>query len=226
MILRYFQIWRFFLLFVVGSASVASLAAERLIPSTPVDVDADSPYLLIEKVTAQVLAKIETHRPKINASVSAEEKARRFNCFFNDIEATLSHVIDFNWIARNVMGPYGKLATPSQREAFALAFRNGLVETYGRGLLSYTDQEIRVLASEDYAEKRKVSVRQEIRSADGNFPLEYTMGLSKSGQWRIINVIINGINLGKTFRNQFVQASQKNGGDIDAVIADWGSQSI
>lgn len=71
--------------------------------------------------------------------------------------------------------------------------------------------------------KRKVSVKQEIRSVDGNYPLEYSMGLSKSGQWKVINVIINGINLGKTFRNQFVQAAQKNGGDIDAVIAGWDS---
>ena len=48
------------------------------------------------------------------------------------------------------------------------------------------------------------------------------MGL-KNGQWKVINVIINGINLGKTFRGQFTQSSLKNDGDIDKVIASWDS---
>lgn len=185
-----------------------------------------SPYKLIEDITVEVLAKIDSHRGKIEAGGSDAEKERYLDCFFEEIDATLSNVVDFNWIARNVMGGYGKSASADQRAAFAKTFHAGLVETYGRGLLSYSDQEITVLPGvKDYTEKRKVSVRQEIRGADGNYPLEYSMGLNKSGQWRIINVVINGINLGKTFRNQFVQAAQKNGGDIDAVIANWDSKA-
>ncbi len=186
-----------------------------------------SPYQLVEEVTAEVLAKIEVHRARIDASKSEAEREKQLAHFFDDVDLTMSRVIDFGWIARNVMGPYAKSATVEQREAFAEAFRAGLVETYGRGLLSYSDQQIVVLpGGDDYTGKRKVSVRQEIRASDGNYPLEYTMGLSKAGEWRILNVIINGINLGKTFRTQFVQASQKNGGDIDTVIARWGSEAI
>ncbi len=206
---------------VVKQSSVAVDDAQATTPQNVV-----SPYRLIEDVTADVLAKIASHRGKIDAEGSAEEKERQLNYFFDEIDAALSNVIDFNWIARNVMGAYGKSASADQRAAFAETFRAGLVETYGRGLLSYSNQKIVVLpGAENYAEKRKVSVRQEIRGADGNYPLEYSMGLSKSGQWRIINVIINGINLGKTFRNQFVRAAQKNGGDIDAVIANWDSKA-
>ena len=182
-----------------------------------------SPFLLVEDITAKILNKIEAHRALVEASSSEVEKEALMNAFFTDVEAIMASAVDFDWIARNVMGPYGKQATKAQRELFARTFRDGLVETYGRGLLSYRDQQIVVLPGADYEGKRKVSVQQEIRSVDGNYPLEYSMGLSKSGQWKVINVIINGINLGKTFRNQFVQAAQKNGGDIDAVIAGWDS---
>lgn len=182
-----------------------------------------SPYLLVEDITAKILGKIEAHRALIEASSDEAEKEELMNTFFGEVEAVMSSAVDFNWIARNVMGPYGKLASEAQRSSFAKIFRDGLVETYGRGLLSYRDQEIVVLPGSDFEGKRKVSVQQEIRSVEGNYPLEYSMGLSKSGQWKVINVIINGINLGKTFRNQFVQAAQKNGGDIDAVIANWDS---
>jgi ABC-type transporter MlaC component len=42
----------------------------------------------------------------------------------------------------------------------------------------------------------------------------------------ITNVVINGINLGKTLQNQFLQAAQKNSNDIDSVIASWANQTI
>lgn len=184
-----------------------------------------SPYALIEDVTAEILEKIDAHRPRIKASQTVDEEQAQLDVFFDDIEATLARVIDFNWIALNVMGSYGKTASDSQRDEFARTFKLGLVETYGRGLLNYSDQEIVVLAKgDDYTERRRITVRQEIRGADANYPLEYTMGLNKKAEWRVINVIINGINLGKTFRSQFVQAAQKNKGDLDQVIANWGAE--
>ncbi|MNJ80744.1 Toluene tolerance, Ttg2 [compost metagenome] len=35
------------------------------------------------------------------------------------------------------------------------------------------------------------------------------------------NVIINGINIGKLFRDQFADAMQKNGNDLDKTINGW-----
>jgi phospholipid transport system substrate-binding protein len=37
----------------------------------------------------------------------------------------------------------------------------------------------------------------------------------------VVNVIVNGINLGLTFRNQFDQAMRDNSRDYDAVIDGW-----
>jgi phospholipid transport system substrate-binding protein len=71
-----------------------------------------------------------------------------------------------------------------------------------------------------------LTVKQEIRSTDTVYPLEYSMARKKTGQWMVVNVVINGINLGKTFRNQFVQSAQRAGGDIDQVINGWSSESL
>jgi phospholipid transport system substrate-binding protein len=37
-------------------------------------------------------------------------------------------------------------------------------------------------------------------------------------------VIVNGLNLGSTFRTQFEQSAQQYGGDLDQVIANWSSE--
>lgn len=42
-----------------------------------------------------------------------------------------------------------------------------------------------------------------------------------NGSWRVRNVIINGINIGKLFRDQFAQSMQANGNNLDKVIDSW-----
>ena len=52
------------------------------------------------------------------------------------------------------------------------------------------------------------------------YPLSYTM-VSLDGTWKMCNVVINGINVGKLFRDQFAQAMQDNRNDLDKVIDNW-----
>ena len=46
------------------------------------------------------------------------------------------------------------------------------------------------------------------------------MYLNDLGEWKLINIIINGVNLGITFRNQFYSLMKKEN-DLDKVIAEW-----
>ena len=191
---------------------VAALLTVSASLSFAIEASVD-PYEKIEKVTVELLQVIDAYRDTYPESEAA---------YFGKLDQLMSSHVDFGFIARNVMGIYGKSASPQQREQFAETFRNGLVETYGRGLISYNDQKIVLIDSKAIAEgQRKVTVKQEIRSSDNVYPLEYSLARKKSGEWMVVNVVINGINLGKTFRNQFVQSAQRSGGDIDQVISGW-----
>ncbi|MBQ0798422.1 MAG: ABC transporter substrate-binding protein [Porticoccaceae bacterium] len=217
------------------SLPAASVAAEDVAAensSAGMTVEATSgvppfPHMVIESITNEVVALIAQYRESERGVLAAETSAKaaedeRFKQFVGEVDTAMMKAIDFDWIALNVMGPYRKTATEVQKQEFARIFKAGLVETYGRGLLNYGDEKI-VLVSpiESPGEKRKATVVQEIRNAEGRYPLEYSMGLNREGEWKVVNVVINGINLGKTFRNQFVQAAQQNAGDIDKVITNW-----
>jgi phospholipid transport system substrate-binding protein len=198
------------LLVLAGALGMGSLTVAQDIASDP--------YQQIEQVTVELLDTIATHQE----GYPGNEKA-----YFDSLEGLLRDRIDFAFIARNVMGSYHNQATPEQRAHFAETFRSGLVETYGRGLIGYENQEIVLVKTAEVAEgQRRLTVKQEIRSTDTVYPLEYSMARKKTGQWMVINVVINGINLGKTFRNQFVQSAQRAGGDIDQVINGWSSKSL
>ena len=53
----------------------------------------------------------------------------------------------------------------------------------------------------------------------------YSMSLTRTGSWKVTNLVINGINLGKIFRNQFTQRARKLEGNVDKVIDTWSSSS-
>lgn len=182
------------------------------------DVEApeQTPHQVIESVTDQLIEEIAAHRDTFSEDPES---------FFEALDGLLGDVIDFNWIAYRVMGSYGKQATVEQRTRFANTFRCELIETYGRGLVAYGEQSIVVLPpTEDINGQRRVTVTQEIRGEDGVFPLTYSMGLNKGGRWKVTNVVINGVNLGKTFRNQFLHRAQKFDGNIDQIIDNWSSK--
>ena len=202
-----------------------NISVRTAVEATP--VAPPLPHIVIESITNEVVSLITRYRESERQVLAAETSAKvaedeRFKQFVGEVDTAIMKAIDFDWIALNVMGPYRKTATDVQKQEFARIFKTGLVETYGRGLLNYGDEEIVLVSpAESPGEKRKATVVQEIRNAEGRYPLEYSMGLNREGEWKVVNVVINGINLGKTFRNQFVQAAQRNAGDIDQVIANW-----
>ena len=96
-----------------------------------------------------------------------------------------------------------------------------------QAIAQYNNQKIVLVDDKAIPEgQRKATIKQEIRSSDSIYPLEYSLARKKSGEWMVVNVIINGINLGKTFRNQFAQSAQRAGGDIDQVISGWSSSNL
>ena len=52
--------------------------------------------------------------------------------------------------------------------------------------------------------------------------MTYSLIKSRNNGWKIKNVIVSGVNLGLTYRNQFKQSMLDNENNIDLVINAWG----
>jgi phospholipid transport system substrate-binding protein len=116
---------------------------------------------------------------------------------------------------------YSRNASPEQMTRFQENFKRSLMQFYGNALLEYNNQQIRVLPSSGKQDAERTSVGMEVTGRQGEiYPVSYTM-VNQGGEWRVRNVIINGINIGKLFRDQFADAMQKNGGNLDKTIDGW-----
>ena len=171
--------------------------------------------LLVSQGTNAVLEVID------QAQSYVDEDPERF---FIAVEEVLSPVIDFPRFARSVMAAYYRDATPEQRERFAEGFKWSLVRTYALALTEFSDGEVTLVPSERPQRRPdRASVKQEIRSSGDIYPVVYSLAFEEDAGWRVRNIIINGINMGLTYRNQFASAVKdpEYGGDMDQVIDGW-----
>ncbi|MFT5420824.1 MAG: phospholipid transport system substrate-binding protein [Candidatus Endobugula sp.] len=174
----------------------------------------DDPHRLVEETTTQVLALLKTG---IDPIKEPDE-------FVLQLSAVLDPVMAFNYIAKGVLGVHAEKASPEQQKQFSLSFKKGLVSTYGKGLSGFQDVDISVLApAKPVGEARRTTVVQEVRSASGVTKVSYSMAKNRQDQWKVINLVLNGINFGQTFRGQFAAAVEKNNGDLDKTIHQWES---
>jgi len=142
--------------------------------------------------------------------------------FIKAISFALQPLVDFERISRNVMGRYYKDANKDQIEKFNRAFKSSLLETYSKTLAGFKDEEILVSSNVKKSLKgNRERVSLQIVTSTKIYPAVYDMYLNKKGQWKLINIIINGVNLGLTFRNQFYSLMEKEGNDLDLVIEKW-----
>lgn len=202
------------LVLMITSASALSptvLAAEKATPSaTAATVQQQTPQLIVEQATKELFAVVKKNTA-----------AKPTDAYFTEIGSILDRVVDFPFIARAVMGKAGKTATPEQHLKFVSAFRDGLVKTYAKGIASYADSAVKTLPSTAEAGAKRLSVDQEVTDKGNVHKLSYTMSQNKTGEWKLINVVLNGVNLGESFRGQFDQAMLKNSNDVDKVIDTW-----
>lgn len=194
------------------SAAVLALSAMALFMGVQgASAEEKAPQAIVEQVTADLFTIVKKH----NAATG-----KKTDAFYADVEKSLDRVVDFPFIAKTVMGKTAATATPEQIEKFTKTFKDGLIKTYAKGIANYADSQIKTLPVAS-ADAKRVSVEQEVSDKGNTHKLSYTMMKNKAGDWKLVNVILNGVNLGRSFTSQFDQAMIKNNNDVNKVIETW-----
>jgi phospholipid transport system substrate-binding protein len=143
--------------------------------------------------------------------------------YFGAIEEVLNSIVDFNAVAMVVMNSYAESASDAQKDRFADILRATLTRFYGASLVSYEGQELAFLPSNnaDADPRADTIVRMELRGGDANLELQYQMFLNENEEWKLKNLSLVGINLGRQYFTQFSALMSQNDDDIDAVLDNW-----
>jgi len=176
---------------------------------------AQSPKEVIEKTTTQLLSDLKANKEQYKANPSA---------FYDALNANLGPVVDADGISKSIMTvKYSRKATPEQMQRFQENFKRSLMQFYGNALLEYNNQGI-VVDPAKADDGKRASVGMKVTGNNGAvYPVQYTLE-NLGGEWKVRNVIVNGINIGKLFRDQFADAMQRNGNNLDKTIDGWAGE--
>jgi phospholipid transport system substrate-binding protein len=174
-----------------------------------------SAHDLVDDTTKKLLSDLATNRAQYRANPQA---------FYDALNRIVGPVVDAEGISRSIMTvKYSRKATPEQISRFQDNFKRSLFQFYGNALLEYNDQGITVAPAKDESGDR-TSVDMTVKGANGAvYPVSYTLE-KISGEWKVRNVVLNGINIGKLFRDQFADAMQRNGNNLDTTINGWAGE--
>ncbi|WPX86832.1 MlaC/ttg2D family ABC transporter substrate-binding protein [Pseudomonas asiatica] len=178
-------------------------------------VAAQTPHDVVQGTTTELLGDLKANKEQYKSNP---------NAFYDALNRILGPVVDADGISRSIMTvKYSRKATPEQMQRFQENFKRSLMQFYGNALLEYNNQGITVDPAKADDGKR-ASVGMKVTGNNGAvYPVQYTLE-NIGGEWKVRNVIVNGINIGKLFRDQFADAMQRNGNDLDKTIDGWAGE--
>ncbi len=170
--------------------------------------DANSPEVLVQKVTNEVLAAI-----KSDSSVQSGNPQRLLAL----VDEKILPYVNFEKTTQLAAGRYWRQATAEQKAALIKEFRTTLVRTYSGAVSAVKQQtaiELRPVRRDATADD--AVVRTLIKQPAGDpIPVDYRLEKVASG-WKIYDVNVLGVWLIENYRNQFAQQIAQGG--IDGLI--------
>jgi phospholipid transport system substrate-binding protein len=185
--------------------SIIGLAfcVSALAPSLPAAADTE-PTDFIQNLGNQVLEVIAD-------STSPYQKQIYFHQLFHQD-------FDLSQIARFVLGTYWRVASEPERQEFQQLFEYQLLMAYGPRLAEYRAEALRVTGKRP--DQNGLIVTSQIIRPRGAAPIAVDWHLSVSdGLYKISDIFIEGISMAVTQRSEFAQVIQRNGGQVESLLA-------
>ena len=130
-------------------------------------------------------------------------------------------MVDVGLVSRLILSKAYKTATEEQILLFQNRTKKLLLDTYITALLEFEDYELETSRKIKENKNKTLEVEINFFSASDSFKAKFTLYKNKQGELKIINIIIDGINLGLTFRNQFQDNLKNENYDLDKAIETW-----
>ena len=143
-------------------------------------------------------------------SLNAENKIKKF-------EQLLDVGFDVPLIARYALGKYWRKTDKNKRNAYVLAFRKFIVDSYATRLGQFGGEKFYTKGVRDDG-KRGLVVNSIIETPNGTkVKVDWRVRKTKES-FRIYDVIIEGISMVITQRDEFSSIIQRSNGKIDTLI--------
>ncbi len=127
--------------------------------------------------------------------------------------------VDIDGVGFYTLGKYRKTLTDSQKKKYKDLFRNYFLKSFSGRLVGYTDAKIAVLSEEIKNEKYTIVFTKLIGTSDRpEIKIDWRIYTKNPDNPLIRDLIIEGLSLARTQKEEFSSILNSNDGDISALF--------
>jgi phospholipid transport system substrate-binding protein len=151
--------------------------------------------LPLETIQAQVDRAMEVLRdPALKAESAKGAKEKK-------IWAILDGVFDYTELSKRTLAQHWNRFSPDQQGEFTRLFGKLLGGVYIDRIIAYKDEKV-VFGKVTNLSDKTAEVQSEVVQSSKSIPILYRM-ISENGEWRVYDVVIEGVSLVQNYRSQF-----------------------
>lgn len=163
-----------------------------MILMSPIKVLAGAP---LDTVKANVTSVLDVLRdPKLKGEAGKEVKAQR-------IVVAAEKLFDFVELSKRTLGLNWNKFTPEQRKEFVELFKTILKDAYVEKITAYTNEQVN-FNKEVSLSDNAVEIQSVVAAKSGEVPIYYRV-MKKENDWKVFDVVIEGVSLISNYRTQF-----------------------
>ncbi len=145
----------------------------------------------VRQTLDQVFAVLEDQELK-SPERAAERRAK--------LEKVIGQRFDYEEMGKRTLAAHWKKMNRSQQEEFVKLFQSFLSNSYAGNIDGYSGEKIKYVKERHKGNFAEVQTK--VVSSNTALPLDYRL-LKKNGEYRVYDVIIDGVSLVKNYRGQF-----------------------
>lgn len=163
---------------------------------------ADTPRQLVENTSTQMTERLLTDKERVQTQEYYLEQL---------VDEIILPIVDHRRMAKRVLGKHWKRASKAQQKSFTASFKHKVIRTYAGAFKAFNGEEIRYDPARLNDEGNQALVKSQIiRPGAASIRVDYKLYLNKE-KWRVFDVIIEGVSLTKSFRDQVGQSIEQHG---------------
>ena len=162
----------------------------------------EDPRSVVENAAQEMTERLITDKDKISSQSYYLEHL---------VDELLLPYVDHVYMAKRVLAKNWKKTSKEQKKQFVDAFKHKVIRTYAGAFKAFNGEEIQFQKAKFNKQGKKVSVKSSIQRIGGPaINVTYKLYLKKQ-RWLTYDIIIEGVSLVKSFRDQFQQSIERLG---------------
>lgn len=164
--------------------------------------DPEDAQARVQDVTERMLGVLRT---ELDAVDDEGEFLRR------KMDEIVAPSLDFITMTKLAVGRYWRDASDDQKRALVTEFRELLLRTYAESLREYDNEELKLLPLRTGDRDDRVKVRSRVIQSDGpELSVNYSLRFH-DGEWKVYDIVIDGISMVTNYRSTFSNEIRRNG---------------